>query len=157
MQINVNISDIAVSSMSEIPAQLRERLTTVLHRLSREIAADARTIAAAHIRFAGKHPGRYVASIYSGVKSEPQKISGWVRSSDPLSRLMEGGASRPAHDEMATVGGVLSWLDDAGQAFARHVTIPANVMKPYPAIKPAFESARMAATDAIRAAVRGDA
>lgn len=156
MRLNLVVHDSAINGLSAIPEGIQKSLTENLRTLAREIAADARSIAAAHIRFIGAtNPGSYLASIYGGVKTQPHRVSGYIRSGSPLAHLMESGASRSAHEELATAGGVLSWLDDAGTAFARRVMIPANKMPAYPAITPAFESARSKVREAISTAIHG--
>ena len=141
MKISVTTA-VHVKGFDSFPEKLRQRLKSSLKAEALAIASDARARAAAHIHLYGKKPGAYLGSIYGGATADAKKVMGWVRSGSPLAHLMEGGANRPAHEEYPKAGDVLAFYPDAAAVFARHVSIPANRMSPFPAIVPAFEAAK---------------
>lgn len=142
-EINLTIDESRlVARFDKIGPDVHQALVAALNRLAGQIAANARGLAAAHIRYLGKKPGQYLASIYGGVSENTGSVVGFVRSGNPLAHLLEGGATIPAHDIFAKAGDALAFYGDAGTVFAKVVHSPGAIVPPYPAIEPAFTSAR---------------
>ena len=131
----------AIATYEGAPKRVKDALLKALKPLADNMASDAMDRALAHIRFQGKKPGQYLASIYGGVSDNNGRVIGYVRSGNPLAHLLELGATTPAHDIMPKAADVLAFDGDAGTVFAKIVHSPGAVIPPYPAIKPAFDNA----------------
>jgi hypothetical protein len=153
--IEFTIDDARLTArLDKIAPDVRAALKAALAPAAESLAGEARALAAAHIRYLGKKPGQYLASIYGGLFDKGDRIGGFVRSGDPLAHLLEDGASLPARDIFPSAARVLAFDGDAGQVFARVVHFPGATVPPYPAIAPAFESAEGALRDLIERTVR---
>lgn len=108
--------------------------------LAAAMESDAKSRAAAHIRFLGGKPGQYLKSIKGGVSEKDQRITGYLRSGSPIAHLLEFGAKTPPHEILPKVAQILAFEGDAGTVFARAVHSPGATIPPYPAIYPAFEA-----------------
>ena len=144
-----------VARLDKIGPDVHQALVQALNPLAQAVAAQARGLAAAHIRYLGKKPGAYLASIYGGVSEKPGSVVGFVRSGNPLAHLLEGGATIPAHDIFAKAGDVLAFEGDAGMVYAKIVHSPGAIVPPYPAIEPAFTAARSEIERTVTDAVEG--
>lgn len=155
-QIDLQIDESRlVARLDKIGPDVRQALVQALGPLAGQIAADARGLAAAHIRFQGKKPGAYLASIYGGVTDKSYVVAGFVRSGNPLAHLLEGGASIPPHEILPSAADVLAFEGDAGMVFAKVVHSPGAIVPPYPAIEPAFVNARDEIERTVSDAVEG--
>ena len=134
----------ALAHLDKIGPDVRQALETALRPLAAEISADARSRAAAHIRYLGaKKPGSYLASITSGVaKKRPQYISAYVRSGHPLAHLMEKGFKITDMEIYAKNVDKMAFEGPAGMVYRRHIHRHETVVPPYPAILPAFAARR---------------
>lgn len=141
--------DRIVAQIDRMGPDVKAALEDALRPLAASMAADAQARARAHIRFNGKKPGQYLASIVGGVSVKDARVLGYVRSGDPLAHIMEGGAQTPAHDILPSAADVLAFDGDAGAVFARVVHHPGAIIPPYPAIAPAFA----ARADEVRATI----
>ena len=141
------------ATLDELPAAVRAAIERALGPVANEVAADARSLAEAHIRYFGQKPGQYLASIYGGTFTRGDRVGGYVRSGSPLAHLLEFGATIPPHDILPSAADVLAF-DDVGAVFARHVHSPGGVIPPYPAIEPAFTSHAAEIRDAIEGAAK---
>lgn len=143
MKIEINIdASHAMAKLDGIGPNVHDALVKALAPLAQEVAAAARDFAVAHIRFEGKKPGAYLASIYGGVADKPGLVAGFVRSGHPLAHLLEEGANIPPHEIYPSAADVLAFEGSAGDMFAAHVNSPGAVVPAYPAIAPAFDAAR---------------
>lgn len=141
-EISFSVDDTRLTArLDRIAPEVRDALARALKPAAEAVAEEARALAAAHIRYLGRKPGQYLASIYGGLFDKGDRIGGFVRSSDPLAHLLEGGASLPAHDILPSAAEVLAFAGDAGTVFAKVVHFPGATMPPYPAIEPAFSAA----------------
>jgi hypothetical protein len=120
-----------------------------LEPIAKEIGADAKSRAAAHIRFLGLvKPGSYVNSIYGALaRQRKNRALAFVRSGHPLAHLMEYGFT--ITDMMITVRNArvmkFAGVDDSGRyawMFRRSIHRHQTQVQPYPAILPAFEARR---------------
>jgi hypothetical protein len=146
-----------LAQLGEITPKTRKALVEAVTPLAKRIAGDAQSRAAAHIRFQGKTPGAYLASIYGGVASKENRVVGFVRSGHPLAHLLEYGATTPPHKIAASVAKMLKFTGSAGEVYARFVNHPGASIPAYPAINPAFEAAADDARATIEGAVKGAA
>ena len=144
-----------VARLDAIGPDTRHALVASLGALAQDVAADARSIAAAHIHVFGKKPGQYIGSIYGGVSDKSYQVVGFVRSSSSLAHLLEYGATIPPHEILPDAAKVLAFLEDSSTVFAKAVHSPGAKVPPYPAIDPAFDAARGRIEDAIDDAVSG--
>ncbi len=144
-----------VARLDKITPDIREALRRALGPLAREISADARDRAEAHIRYVGKKPGQYLASIYGGTFDQGERLGGYVRSGDPLAHILEHGASVPAHEILPSTADVLAFDGGAGTLFAKSVNSPGATIPPYPAIEPAFTAAKGQIEAELTRAVKG--
>src|SRR5258708_3314385 len=157
----------AIVRLGAIGPNVRAALAAAIGPKVAEVLADARSRAAAHIRYLGGDPGAYVDGIVGGVTTKGDKITGYIRSDKPtvhfkgrdvpLAVLMEYGATVPAHDIAASVAQVLHFTGSAGEVFARAVHSPGATIPPYPAIFPAFLAAKGGIEQALTGAVKGGA
>jgi len=143
--------------MEQIGPDARQALEKALAPLAKDVAADAKRRAEAHIRFLGLKPGAYVASIYGDVSSKQQAVLGYVRSTSPLAHLLEYGAETPAHVIEASVKEAMAFAGPAGKVFAQTVNHPGASIPAYPAIMPAFEAQRSNIVEVVDKTVRGAA
>jgi hypothetical protein len=133
-RIDLRIDDSHLTArLEEMGPKARQAVKTASSALAQQTAADARAFAAAHIRFLGKKPGLYLASIYGGVADKEKSIIGFVRSGNPLAHLLEYGTVERFKKSGASTGAA----------------------PPYPAIAPAFVANRDRIEQAIIEAVRG--
>ena len=130
----------AVAKLDGASQGVHDALVRAIGPLAAAMAGEAMGLAAAHIRFQGKKPGQYLASIYGGVSDKNGRVLGFVRSGSPLAHLLEDGATIPAHDIFPSAADVLAFAGDAGTVFARAVHSPGATVPAYPAIQPAFDS-----------------
>lgn len=119
-------------------------IEAALRPLAASMADRARNLAIAHIRFEGKKPGQYLASIHGGVFRKPGRVGGYVRSGDPVAHLLEDGTEERFRRTLPTVA------DVAGRALSGST----GIMPPYPAIDPAFAAAAGDIRAALAAAAR---
>jgi hypothetical protein len=130
--------------LETIGPDLEQALLAALRPLAASMADEARSAAASHIRFLGKKPGQYLASIYGDVFSRTggagRVVGGFVRSGSPLAHLLEHGATTPAHEILPSAADVLAFQGDAGEVFARAVQHPGATIPAYPAIEPTLDS-----------------
>ena len=151
MTVKMDVSaERLVARIDKLLPSVREALVEALGPLARAMASDAQDRAAAHIRYLGKKPGQYLASIYGGTFDKDSIVGGFVRSGNPLAHLLEWGASVGPHEILPRIADALAFEGSAGTAFAARVQNPGAEIPPYPAIGPAFEAAK----DDIEAAVR---
>jgi len=137
----VVIADRASGPNEHLLPGVREALKKALDPLQQRLTQDVRARALAHIHTTGKKPGLYLASIYGGVSDKTHRVSGYVRSSNPLAHLLEYGvADTGAHDILPNVARVLKFMGDAGAVFARLVHHPGANIPAYPAFGPALEA-----------------
>lgn len=143
--------------LAKIGPDVEEALLKALRPLAKSMAEEARSAAAQHIRFLGKKPGQYLASIYGDTFAREGQlgrvVGGFVRSGSPLAHLLEHGATTPAHEILPSSASVLAFQGDAGQVFARAVHDPGAQIPAYPAIDPVLASRRSDVEDTIRRAV----
>jgi hypothetical protein len=144
--------------LETIGPDLERALLKALKPLAASMADEARSAAASHIRFLGKKPGQYLASIYGDVFAHEGQlgrvVGGFVRSASPLAHLLEHGATTPAHDILPSAADVLAFEGDAGEIFARAVHHPGATIPAYPAIEPVLAARRSDVEDVMTAAVR---
>jgi len=135
--------------LDKITPDVREALKAALAPLAGELAGDARAAATAHIRYLGKKPGQYLASIYGGAYDKGDRVGGFVRSGDPLAHLLEYGTKERYKKALRTAREVLGQLN-AGYTGA---------MPAFPAIEPVLAAnegrIRSAVEDAARLAAAG--
>jgi hypothetical protein len=135
--------------LDKITPDVRAALKAALGPLAGELAQDARAAAAAHIRYLGKKPGQYLASIYGGTFDKESQVGGFVRSGDPLAHLLEYGTKDRYKKTLRTARDVLGQLN-AGFTGA---------MPAFPAIEPVLAAnegrIRAAVEDAARRAAAG--
>jgi hypothetical protein len=135
--------------LDKITPDVRAALKAALGPLAGELAQDARAAAAAHIRYLGKKPGQYLASIYGGTFDKESQVGGFVRSGDPLAHLLEYGTKDRYKKTLRTARDVLGQLN-AGFTGA---------MPAFPAIEPVLAAnegrIRVAVEDAARRAAAG--
>jgi hypothetical protein len=157
VKANIVIDDDSkiLAQLGEITLKARKALVEALAPLAKRIAGDAQSRAAAHIRFQGKAPGAYLASIYGSVASKESRVVGFVRSGHPLAHLLEYGATTPPHKIAASVAKMLKFTGSSGDVYARFVNHPGASIPAYPAINPAFEAAAGEARATIERAVKG--
>ena len=132
------------ATLDELPAAVRAAIERALEPEADGIAADARSLAEAHIRYFGQKPGQYLASIYGGTFVKGDRVGGFVRSGDPLAHLLEFGTAERFKKSFRSVRDVLGQL---GSGYT-------GAMPPYPAIEPAFASHAADIRDAIEGAVK---
>ena len=120
------------------------RSKTALGPLAAELAQDARAAASAHIRYLGKNPGQYLASIYGGTFDKGARVGGFVRSGDPLAHLLEYGTKDRYKKSLRNAREVLGQLR-AGFTGA---------MPAYPAIEPVLAANESRIRDAVEDAAR---
>ena len=156
-QITVEIDDRAlVAHFDRILPGVEAALETALKPVASAMAASARAAAAAHIRYLGKKPGLYLASIYGGTFRRPGMVGGFVRSASPLAHLLEEGFDYPAQEISAAAGSVLAFsFGSVDTMFARHVRREAMRVGAYPALGPAFDGLRGDVEAALRSAADG--
>ncbi len=130
--------------LDKITPDVRDALKAALAPLAGELAAEARGLAAAHIRYLGKKPGQYLASIYGGAFDKGSRVCGFVRSGDPLAHLLEYGTKDRYKKSLRTAREVLGQLD-AGFTGA---------MPAYPAIEPVLAANEGRIRDAVEDAAR---
>lgn len=128
---------------------VRELLAQELRPIVDEMVDDARSRAVDHFHSLGAKPGLYLASIHGGVKEQSFRVSGWMRSSNPLAHLLELGFT--IRDWMIESKTLMAFeLPDIGEVFAREVHRHATKVKPYPALFPAFEALQGEIEDALQ-------
>ncbi len=130
----------AMARLDALLPDVRTALADALGPLAQEMTDDARNRALAHIRYEGKKPGAYLASIMGGTFEKGTVVGGYVRSGNPLAHLLEYGATLPEHEIYAKKGGLL--VSSAGEIFGRHVHFPGAPLPAYPAITPSLDEAR---------------
>ncbi len=147
-EIDIKIDEgSAIAKLDGASEQVHESLLRALGPLAASLAAEAMGLAAAHIRFQGKKPGQYLASIYGGTSDKNGMVLGFVRSASPVAHLLEKGTpsrvdsgSKAGGPIFPAAGDVLAFEGDAGTVFARYVAPHSDPMDPYPAIAPAFDN-----------------
>lgn len=157
MSIDLKIDTTRITARLEaMGPNVHQALVRALDPLAQSIAGTARDNASAHIRFLGKNPGKYLSSIYGGVSDKDKRVTGYVRSGNPLAHLLESGFT--ISDIVIDPGDIMTFEGDAGQVFARVVHRHETQVKPYPALTPAFEAhageIEGALTGAVKEAVR---
>jgi hypothetical protein len=148
--------------LDRIGPDLEQALLQALKPLSSSMADEARSAAASHIRFLGKKPGQYLASIYGDAFAKEGElgrvVGGFVRSGSPLAHLLEHGAHTPPHEILPSAADVLAFDGSAGEVFARAVNHPGATIPAYPAIEPVLAARQSEVesviTEAVRDAVR---
>jgi hypothetical protein len=130
--------------LDKITPDVRAALKAALGPLAGELAQDARAAASAHIRYLGKNPGQYLASIYGGTFDKESQVGGFVRSGDPLAHLLEYGTKDRYKKTLRTAREVLGQLR-AGFTGA---------MPAYPAIEPVLAANEGRIRDAVEDAAR---
>jgi hypothetical protein len=130
--------------LEAIGPDVEAALLGALKPLASSIADEARSAAASHIRFLGKKPGQYLASIYGDTFArdggQGRIVGGFVRSGSPLAHLLEHGAHTPPHEILPSAAEVLAFNGDAGEVFAKAVHHPGATIPAYPAIEPVLSS-----------------
>lgn len=134
----------ALQYLDRIGPGVEATLDAVLRPLAQEIAADARSRAAAHIRYLGaRNPGSYVASITGDIsRKRPTRVTGYVRSGHPLAHLMEKGFKITDMEIYAKNVDKMAFEGSAGMVYRRHIHRHETQVPAYPAILPAFEARR---------------
>lgn len=140
--------------LETIGDDVRQALLSALKPVAQAEAQKARDIAAAHIRFLGKYPGQYLASIYGGTFDQPGRVGGFVRSGNFLAGILESGATTPPHEILPTAGDVLAFDGSAGQVFAKAVHHPGATIPANPALTPAFDQDKDSIEDLIVSTVK---
>jgi hypothetical protein len=153
--IKFEIDDrVLTARLGSLSKRVHDALLAVMKPAADSVAGEARNLAAEHIRFVGKKPGQYLASIYGGSFDKGERVGGFVRSGNPLAHLLESGATLPEHDILPDVASVLHFEGSAGEVFARVTHFPGAPLPPYPAIEPAFEGAEARLRALIESTVR---
>jgi hypothetical protein len=144
-----------VARLDKMVPDVHDALKRGLGPLAASMAADAREIAANHIRFQGKKPGLYLASIYGGVSDKNGAVTGYVRTSNPLAHFLDRDDpfTIGPHDILPSSADALAFLWNGAQVYAKVVHSPGAVVPPYPAIKPAFKNAESQVREVISQAL----
>ena len=154
--VSVEVTASSVTArMDAMTQDVRATLKSSLGSLAKEIAAEARAVAAAHIRLLSKEkPGTYLPSIYGGVSGRvPTRTTGYVRSGHPLAHLLEYGFTYKDQIILPNVKKALAFEGAAGKVITRRVHREELRVQAYPAIRPAF----LAAESEIRATMEAAA
>lgn len=129
--VSFTVDATAISAhLASIDADVEAALIEALKPLASSLAGEARSAAEAHIRFLGKKPGQYLASIYGGTfakQGQLGRIVGmFVRSGNPLAHLLEHGTTDRYRKTFRSAREV---LDELRTGYT-------GAMPPYPAIEP---------------------
>ena len=140
-QITFAIDDRAIfAKLDGALPTVQDAIEAALKPVAASMTDLARNLALAHIRYEGKKPGQYFASIRGGTFRKNGRVGGYVRSGNPLAHLLEEGTAERFRRTFKTVGEV--------------VTGATGAMPPYPAIEPAFEAKEGAVRAALEAAAK---
>jgi hypothetical protein len=137
--------------LDRIGPGVHQALLDELTPIADAMQADARSRALGHFHSLGKKPGLYLDSIRGGVSDKGTRVSGYVRSSNPLAHLFEDGFTISDMLIEAANGGVMAFEEGGvGQMFRQEIHRHETAVKPYPAIHPAFDAARSEIEAALR-------
>lgn len=154
LRIDIDTSHIIARFEKMLP-DVHDALLSALRPLADEAAKSARDAAAEHIRYLGKSPGQYLASIYGGVSDKGTSVLGYVRSPSPLAHLLEYGAKLPSHTAFPSIAQAMAFEGGAGMVFAKAVNFPGANVPAYPAIKPSLLSIASQVEEILTKAVKG--
>ena len=139
-----------VARLDAIGPSVRQKLVEVLTPLANEMAADARRIASAHIRFAGVNKdgsstaGQYLNSIYGGVSTKSAtRVTGYIRSDNNIAHLLEFGVkdTKDFYIQNKTNSGKFLLANELlGMVFGKTVNHHGFSIPAYPALGPAYEA-----------------
>jgi hypothetical protein len=130
LEFEVNASGL-IARLDRIMPNVREALTRALKPAAEQGAQEVRAAAAARIHYFGEKPGAYLASIYGGVFDKPNRVGGFIRSSNALAHLLEYGTTDRYRKTMRGAGDVVNDNMRAGYTGA---------MPAYPVFGPVLEA-----------------
>jgi hypothetical protein len=137
--------------LDEIGPRVHDLLVGEMRTLADAMQEDARSRAIAHFHSVGKKPGLYLDSIRGGVSDKKTRVSGYVRSANPLAHLLENGFTISDLLIEAAKGGVMAFeVETVGTLYASTVHRHSTEVKAYPAIHPAFDAAKPAIEAALQ-------
>ena len=148
--------DRGVARLKKLPDQVRAELRTEARALATDLQSAAKANAGEYFHVV---TGRYQRSIRRSVRSNSKGVVGKVYSKSPLAHILEKGAVRPAHQEIAKNVKALAFIGSGGaQQFAASVMNPGSRVEGHAVINDAFQEMKGRIREGLQQAVaRGTA